>query len=110
MSFVCCLIDTTIMNSSLEMKFAGTKNLIDMTFINLTSFRVTLKTTLNRKNMGSVDIRVVTLFPPLRISIIYTHISRHIRIRTVSKSIFDVTTINLVIINSSKGKNSRWTG
>ena len=51
LSFLCDLIDAAIMNDSFEIKFFGTKNLIDMAFVNLTTFRVTLKTLENRKNV-----------------------------------------------------------
>ena len=104
MSFVCCLIDTTIMDCSLEVKLFGTKNLIDVTLINLSTFRMILKATKNRKNMGTVYILVVTLCPPFRIYIINSHIRWDIRARTMCKSIYDITTVDFVVINSSKDK------
>ena len=110
MSHVCCLIDETIMDCSLEVKLFGTKNLIDMTLINLTTFRMTLKATENRKNARTVYISIVTLRPPFRICIINSHIRWDIRARTMGKSIFDITTVDFVVINSSKGKHRRCTG
>ena len=65
---------------------------------------MTLKATKNWENMGAVDFCVVTLGTPFRIYIINTHKSWDIRARTMGKSIFDITTVDFMVINSSKGK------
>ena len=74
MSFVCCLVDTTIMDCSLEVNLFGTKNLINVTLIDLTIFRMTLKASENRKNMSIVYTCIVTLRSLVRICIINSQI------------------------------------
>ena len=45
MTFIGSLIDAAVMYSSFEIKFLGTKDLIDMTLIDLATFRMTLEAT-----------------------------------------------------------------
>ena len=104
MSFVCCLIDTIIMDCSFEIELFGTKRLIDVVFINLPTFSMILKATKNRMNMGTVYILVVTLCLPFRICMINSHIGLDIRARPMGKSIFDITTVDFVFINISNSE------
>ena len=51
MTFVGVLVDAVMIYSSFEFEVLESKNLADVTFINLTTLWMTLKTSMNRKEM-----------------------------------------------------------
>lgn len=102
--FVGGLIDISIVDSSFEFSLFGAKNFIAMVFINNTIFRLSLKSTKNRKHVGTIDFFVITLGPPFSVCIINMYISFNIRAGTMGKSIVNITTVDLVILNFYKCK------
>ena len=108
LAFVDGFIDATIMYSRAKTKLLGGKDGVDISFVDSTTFWVTLEATKNRKNMGAVDGTTkclgILVIPPFSICIINLEVCRYIRGRAMCESIFNVSTKALVIKDGREGK------